>query len=65
MSKIGNLQLPMLPFIYVSQATAPNKRINTKMELTISNLNGVKYDCFVSQKDGEIKTTYFEKRLDK
>ena len=64
MKKIDNIY--QVPFIFQTQKPSPNKKVQTELHYSQVNRNGLQQDCFVSQKDGKIKTVqHLKKKLDR
>jgi hypothetical protein len=64
MKNIGSIQ--QVPFVFQTQKPFPNKKIHTELHFSQVNRNGLQQDCFVSQKDGKIKTVqHLKKKLDR
>jgi hypothetical protein len=60
MKKIDNIS--QVPFIFQTRKPFPNKKVQTELHYSQVNRNGLQQDCFVSQKDGKIKTVQHLKK---
>lgn len=48
--------VPQIPFIFQTQKTSNNKVAKTDLQMSYNLNHDYKYDCFVSQRDGKVKT---------